>query len=302
MRVFGVSSPRRWRLSWFVLFFLLSSGCSFGIRCDFYVEAESTPVPSLLKPVRTLHVLSRNRPSEFVIEFHDLENRFRFPDRSFDIVFRDPIVAERVNFLRQRALARSKVGVLAGYHAVIKDFRTEVAQDFRYEWIRPEPRVVYLRIHYDIGNLASENFPEAPELAVVGIISELFFNELTDLYAASWRELIDTAEAELKAKGICQADCRQQISDVFRLRTTWCNKLLFYEMLLKGHPNYHLDSFLDRLARIPDYHEVSEAMRTSFTEFYAASLNPKIIEHVWSVPLPSLWEFGMSNPPFVGNL
>jgi len=238
--------------------------------------------------------------ADLVVDFYGPKNTFQFPSRSFDSVFKDAMVSSRLDFLRNRALSRDESGDSPGFRAVVDDYETETSTEPWDQGIRDgiSKGTVRLNVIYQEHPSGVGKFLESPEIALVGIISQLFFTELSELYAESWTDLIDTGVASATLAGLCTGnDCRTQVSDVFRLRTTWYNKLQFYTEMVKHRQDFPRDFFLEDLLEIDQSDlDLDLKIKSSFKRFHYG-IDPRFIDLLWDVPLPERWEFAMANPP-----
>ncbi len=154
-----------------------------SLDCGYRVITEGS-CPELQKgvhgcPVRRFKLFSSQdaNVAEVIVEIYDRNGQFDFPARSFDPVFKDPLVGDQLRFLHHRALSRSQGESVASFRAVVNGFKTQVSAESAAPRLPQEgmgPSTVVLSVFYEGNNPQKGPFPEAPELAVVGIVSELF--------------------------------------------------------------------------------------------------------------------------------
>lgn len=139
---------------------------------------------------------------------------------------------------------------------------------------------------------------EAADVAVMGVIVQIYFEELKIRFASSWRDLVAEQVAALRANGFASWDesiLRLEIEELFRLRTTWLLKYEYYVHATERPPT--IDPFLERLrqfVRQTSTWSLEGAMRVDFRAFY--DLDPILVDRLWQVPLPPCWEFALAAP------
>ena len=80
------------------------------------------------------------------------------------------------------------------------------------------------------------------------------------------------------------------------VRTVWYNKIEFYNDARKGHSELNvavLDKYLS-VASLQGRDAEDELVKKSFKR--TVSVDPKIVDLVWNVPLPECWEFAFAVP------
>ncbi len=91
-------------------------------------------------------------------------------------------------------------------------------------------------------------------------------------------------------------DLRGEVAELFRLRTTWHTKLEFYDNKLKHHLPFPYDAFLEGLTLDESNLDGRlSPMKANFKQFYQ-QIDPRLVDLLWDVPLPPLWELAMAAP------
>lgn len=194
-----------------------------------------------------------------------------------------PILADRLDVLHQRHSAR-------GTSAKV------VIHDSAIAWWHESSSSPNIEVLFE-----GQTLHESPQMALVGAISVLFFEELTRTYRPSWDALLDEqTQATKNIAGAPDDDAtrRNEIAEIFRLRATWHSKYEFYSEIRTREKEYDPGDLWFQGAWDTEKQNgtpgLETAIRTAFKRQFPYS--PGLVDAIWIVPLPPRWELSISAP------